>query len=716
MRPVAVGARGNPAPLPRLPMRRRALDALRRLWADPGSGEVRLLSLWALITLFILTALVVHEPKQPRPVSLLVTREPGGAEVCASLQWDVGAGFNEFEAKRVCLAPAPNTASTDHDAAASPPGYSQLAGSRAQAISLPQKRLLRLRLKSESGPLEVTEIAVTVQGAPRWSMSVDPTLSVIETPPGLAAALHQGALSWQLVLFQTIAAGLGGAALVGALIGIRLVRRSLRSTPLPALVLKHWPFWLIFVLCTAHYLLWVLGQWPGFPTPDTRSQLGQRVSLTFENTNPLVFTLLLNSVVELTGSLGFVTVAQAIATAALGAYGFAALKRDGCPGWMVLLFGLSFAASPVIAIYNLQPWRDIAFSLLVQWWTIFVFRRALAGQGDGAVPRDPRAIILALGALTFLVSTVRHNGLVFLIVIPALLAFGRITTRWVAVAVAGIAFLNTAIVYGPVALAFGVHRNTDYSTMRFALAANTVVGIMQSDSYHTPSPANDREIVSAVADFDALRRAYNPASALPLLGVPRKVPLNSPQVDAMVRLDRRLMFDNPHIFLAERTFLFLSALGFRNWGWGSVLWMPGRPERFVTDATSNLRRSPVTTAFDGWQSEVLSTIWHGPGWLNGYVLYFSAFVPFCLLLAVFALSRWLPATALASLIPLTQAAAIYLTIFTTDFRFVYFLYLYGFFALPMMVTEWRARAGSTALQPVSYVPESLRPMNRGFAR
>lgn len=690
-------------------MRSAKLGEFQHLRAEPdynaNSSLGRTLGWWALATAIILALLVLHEPRQPLPVSLLLAQQQAGADGCATLQWDVGAGFNAFEAKRVCPPPAASAGGQNPAGAA---GNAEPAASGARTISLPQKRLLAFRLSSEHGALGISEITVAVAGEPRWSMSTDPTLSVIVSPPGLATALDQGVVSWRLILFQAIAAGLGGAALIGAMTGLRIASRALRRTLFPALMAQHWLFSLIFVVCAAHYLTWVLGQWPGFPTGDTLNQIQQRIDLSFENLNPFVFTLLLNSVIELTTSLGFFTLAQAIATAALGAYGFAALKRDGCPGWVVVLFALLFAASPVIAIYNLQPWRDITFGLLVVWWMLFIFRRALRRQRGCPVFADNRTAIFGLGALLFLVSTVRYNGLVFLIVIPALLAFGKIMSRRAALAVAAVALIWTAVFIGPVALVMGVHRNTDYNIMRFALSANTVIGIMRTDAYRTQSPEHDRQTVSAVADYDALKRAYSPTSALPLLDVPRKVSLQSPQFEALQRLHRRLVFDNPHIFLADRTYLFLSTIGFRTWGWASALWMPGRPERVLSDRffddASDLRRAPVTAMFGEWQSAVLASVWRGPGWLDGYVLYFSAFIPFCLMLAVFLLARWLPLTALASLVPASQVAAIYLTTFASDFRFVYFLYLYGFFALPMMFTEWRGKAAFRASEPVLPAP------------
>lgn len=511
------------------------------------------------------------------------------------------------------------------------------------------------------------------------------------------AELNQSVLTSPLLVFRLVAATLlaglfamGYAAFKNLAVGhssrLFMIRHQGRAV-----------FWAPFALLLAWYATWVAGQWPGFPTFDTYEQLMQGVMLTFSNWNPFVHTLLLNAVYDAFRSLGAVSSIQAVATAGLMTFALYSFWRRGAPIWLVGSAFLLLVASPVTAIYNLQPWRDIPFSLLTIFWALLLFHLCLAKGDPELRPSLPATMIVVLGALLFLVATVRHNGQVFLGLIPLILFAGRLLPWRQIVGVTVVGGILYGLTFGPLARFYDVYRSTNYNLVSLSVILNPLIGLMKT-SYGPQSETwgEDMASVSAIADPEALKNGYNPLHVLQALGVPRKVPLTGPEGrEQMARLERafiRLALQNPQVFLSERLHLFLATIAFRNQGgWSSSLWMPDRPSRFLPQGDLQelykIHRSPLLTAFDALQTPILARV-NNPSPLATWVVYFSAFIPFCFALALLVLAWRFPAAAVANLLIVVQCGVLFLASVGHEFRFFYFLYLYGFLAVPMVAAEY----------------------------
>ena len=73
-------------------------------------------------------------------------------------------------------------------------------------------------------------------------------------------------------------------------------------------------------------------------------------------------------------------------------------------------------------------------------------------------------------------------------------------------------------------------------------------------------------------------------------------------------------------------------------------------------------------------------------WRGGFV-YRNLLFPFVCILAAAALYKWIPSTALAALFLMVQLVFLVAVTPGHEFRFMYYVYLSGFFLFPMAVIE-----------------------------
>jgi hypothetical protein len=448
----------------------------------------------------------------------------------------------------------------------------------------------------------------------------------------------------------------------------------------------------LFTLLMAVYLFWILGQWPAFPTNDTLDQLSQIITATFDNHNPFVHTLLLGALYQLDDGLGVVSIIQALLVAALASWTFSYLISIGANKKVTYFCFALFLLSPVIAIYNLQPWRDIAFSWLIVLWVVFVYVNLIEKARSG-VPAEPSFRQYAgMAVLLVLVCTLRHNGIVFLVVIPAIMYVAAVWKRDLVIRFAGLSLAGVLLVNLGLAGILRVNQHTNYEFIELTVIINPLVGILKHPDYKAESPAGEREILEKMWDVDELFRTYDPATALGALAATRKTNLAGPEFKAIKQLFYKAALRHPLLLLEERTEIFLHSLGLLgSWGWMSNLYEPDRPTRLMPverfESLFHIHYHPVVTVFSEIQAPILRSVSRARSVPQNVFIHFTAVIPAILLLAVCGMFRWFPISAIASAVILLQLMALYATVLSSDFRYVYFLYLYGFFAVPMVLAE-----------------------------
>ena len=138
--------------------------------------------------------------------------------------------------------------------------------------------------------------------------------------------------------------------------------------------------------------------------------------------------------------------------------------------------------------------------------------------------------------------------------------------------------------------------------------------------------------------------------------------------------------------MAERAYLFFATLGFRTWGYASNLWDRDLGPTDV-ETLAVLRDAPRSQTLRTLQRRILERSNGFRGLWRGSFLFWNAFVPLVPVVVVFLLYGWLPLTALACAVILVQVAVLFVTLIAADFRYVYFVQLFGYFLGPLLLLE-----------------------------
>jgi hypothetical protein len=81
------------------------------------------------------------------------------------------------------------------------------------------------------------------------------------------------------------------------------------------------------------------------------------------------------------------------------------------------------------------------------------------------------------------------------------------------------------------------------------------------------------------------------------------------------------------------------------------------------------------------------------GLFQGQFVLWNAAVPFLVLVVFAAIYKWLPGTALFSMIVLFQVPFVAFAATAYHYRFIFFIHFCGFFVVPLALAEWRLRRG-----------------------
>ncbi|MGH8934900.1 MAG: hypothetical protein ACRDXD_01295, partial [Acidimicrobiia bacterium] len=166
------------------------------------------------------------------------------------------------------------------------------------------------------------------------------------------------------------------------------------------------PFWL-GLLSLFPLLVWWLGWFPGFLSPDSIDQLQQADRFSFGNFHPAIHTISLWALTRLWDTPGVVTLAQVLAMALVLGMVAGRLARVGVPAWLAVGSVWLVALLPAVGATTVAVWKDVPFSIALVW--AFGELLLLARQGDAYWDRPANP--LRLGGAVAAAWLLRHNAL-----------------------------------------------------------------------------------------------------------------------------------------------------------------------------------------------------------------------------------------------------------------------------------------------------------------
>ena len=188
---------------------------------------------------------------------------------------------------------------------------------------------------------------------------------------------------------------------------------------------KRQVFWLLFISSCGVFSTWLAAFWPGVMSVDSlkvwRAAMLPDVYL---NDHPVLNVFLYKYLYQLWSTPAVVPITQIFFMALLISWFIFWVYQRGVSLIILLPCFLFILLSIPVGVFNLMLWKDVPFALLVVFWACMLVRLYWKRQHGGI--HWSRQQVLALLFLGLALGLVRHNGLVFLLVLPVIFVFLRL--------------------------------------------------------------------------------------------------------------------------------------------------------------------------------------------------------------------------------------------------------------------------------------------------
>ena len=391
----------------------------------------------------------------------------------------------------------------------------------------------------------------------------------------------------------------------------------------------RWLFWSLLFCGLLINGLYLAADWPGSLTPDAISVHKEVKQLQLTNHHPYIYSLVMLGLLNVWDHPVSIIVFQLLIFHLLTAAYFYQLFRIGCRWYLIVPFFLIIVLSIPANLLNITVWKDVPFSILILFWALFLtygyYRKSR--YGDNWNLSISHAIGLSI--LYVLLCTIRHNGLVYIPLVPlALLIFCNVRKTW------WITFSSISLIF----------------FLLYFLVLPTFV--------LRESPRNDYMTKTAAKKIDRMRQVADQ--------------------DADYYLED---------YLADRVRVFTMSLGTspRASTWYNDMHNP--PQRWfgADQVRADMVTSPLSNNLKSVYDRILTTR-EFQGFTKGRFIFWNSLFSLCLLVCALLSYRWVPISSFYSLFFLYQAFFMFFVVWPR-WRYLYFLYIGGLYLLPLLFCE-----------------------------
>lgn len=192
---------------------------------------------------------------------------------------------------------------------------------------------------------------------------------------------------------------------------------------------QRYLFWAMLLFCCLSFSFWHIAFWPGVTSNDSLEiwRAAQIPGMYLGDHPPLnvIFYLYLS---QFWNDVAIVPIIQNLLTALLISYIFFSLFRKGLPLFCLIPCYALVALSVPVGLYTIVLWKDVPFALIV----VFVGYKlaAFSLERRRKTLRISKHEWFALACLVLALAGFRHNGVLYLLVVPLLLLlFGILKIR-----------------------------------------------------------------------------------------------------------------------------------------------------------------------------------------------------------------------------------------------------------------------------------------------
>ena len=211
---------------------------------------------------------------------------------------------------------------------------------------------------------------------------------------------------------------------------------------------QRYIFWLLFMGAVSIYTIWLVAFWPGILSVDSlkvwRAAILPEVYL---NDHPLLFVFLYKYLRHVWDNVAVVSFFHITLTSMLISHVVFSLYRERISLFWLLPIYLAAIFSVPLCLYNIVLWKDIPFALLVVFWA-YVLAKMYRQKRNEQLKLSLEQVV-ALFFLYLALGLIRHNGIIYLAVVPLFLVALRIVSiKYMVILVVGIAAVATVLFMG----------------------------------------------------------------------------------------------------------------------------------------------------------------------------------------------------------------------------------------------------------------------------
>ncbi len=404
----------------------------------------------------------------------------------------------------------------------------------------------------------------------------------------------------------------------------------------------------------------------------------------FEGITPVSYNLLVLALTQIYNSPAIVSITQILAMAGLASYIFYFCIKQSVNKIVLAIFAVLLFISLPVASFNLLLVKDLPYSLLMLIWAFMIYLLYL-NKKCGQETFANNAEVVLMGVLLALLALVRHNGLMYIVLIPLLLVIFRLLPRrqWlIFTGVAVIVFAGFSFVTKN--LQTVTPESVEMFFRQSALVSPTYVAAVKGQDIS----AEEQQTLAKVMPFEEIQQKYTPT---PRPDNYRNLTIGIMQQSAADlsnynKTSWNLIKRHPWLVLQDRSLMFAGALGLSDnvyifadetqLNQGYVYWRSLESNKFDKPAASF---GTVASIYNRAMITATAIPW-------SYWLYNS--IP-ALLLLIWLLFSWSKrrASALFSIVILINVPILFAIMSTCEWRFYYFIYLGGFFAVTLLLAE-----------------------------
>lgn len=457
---------------------------------------------------------------------------------------------------------------------------------------------------------------------------------------------------------------------------------------------KHYVFWLMLLISFSTFSLWLLGQWPAFMTVDSYHFTWREIkTLEFQNVTPWIYNIYVLMLTQLHDSPATIAIFQIMAMSVLGSYIFYYCYKNGAKKWIISICFIMYILSIPIGVYNITIWKDIPFNAIMVFLAFFVYVLYFNKKYNQKIVDFTFIQILLISVSFILLLTLRHNGLVFMVLIPILffvLLNRKNFYQYIAISVA--LYAITMIITNALVGGNQIEVNQYFSKI---YRVGPLAAIYSSKTYYSPSYENDEKLINKWINKNKLKEIYTPVTQADDIGylTSRWYSLNEQDQKELNKLYFYRSLQNMHIFLADRTAMFFGTTGLSNNVaiTSNELENAGNKDEWRPIESYRLQETPKSSILNQIQHKIIMGACSFRGNIPIAPLVFNTFVPLIILIIIFMLYKWFPVTALYSFVFLYNIPFLFIALSTCEWRYFYFMYVSIYFVFPLISLERRQK-------------------------